>query len=144
MAEETILFEIVTPSRLTLSKPVAMVVLPGEEGHFGVLPRHAPLLSSLRPGVIEIYSDINTISERYFVDQGFADVTPERCTVLAEEAIGIAEIARTEAEARLRRATDALLAADTPAVRHTAERDVRSAEAMIEALELHTRSSGGR
>jgi F-type H+-transporting ATPase subunit epsilon len=81
-------FELVTPERLLVSRDVEMVVVPGSEGNFGVLPGHAPLISTIRPGTIDIYDNTRTaISERIFILGGIAEVTPERCTVLADEAI---------------------------------------------------------
>ena len=82
---DRIQFELVTPERLILSAEVEMVVVPGSEGNFGVLPGHAPLISTIRPGTIDIY-EANAITERIFVVGGIAEVTPERCTVLADEA----------------------------------------------------------
>ena len=79
-------FELVTPERLILSTEVEMVVVPGAEGNFGVLPSHAPFISTIRPGTIDIYEG-HTVTERIFVVGGIAEVTPERCTVLADEAI---------------------------------------------------------
>src|SRR5579862_2639537 len=63
-----------------------MVVVPGTEGNFGVLPGHAPLISTIRPGTIDIYQGRTVVIERIFVVGGIAEVTPERCTVLADEA----------------------------------------------------------
>jgi F-type H+-transporting ATPase subunit epsilon len=137
---ETILLEIVTPARLMMSQPVHMVVLPGDSGCFGVLPRHVPLLSSLRPGTIEIYSEAMKVTEQIFVESGFADVTPQRVTVLAEEAIPVRDITRDDAEERLKRATDALLVADTFGVRIGAERELRAAEAMCEAIDTYEKA----
>src|SRR4029077_19594885 len=79
-------FELVTPERLIISTMVEMVVVPGSEGNFGVLPGHAPLISTIRPGTVDIYEG-RTVSERIFVVGGIAEVTPERCTVLADEAM---------------------------------------------------------
>src|SRR5437763_12188511 len=79
-------FELVSPERLIVSAEVEMVVVPGTEGNFGVLPGHAPLISTIRPGTIDIYHG-GAVSERIFVVGGIAEVTPERCTVLAEEAM---------------------------------------------------------
>ncbi|HEX3860937.1 MAG TPA: ATP synthase F1 subunit epsilon [Stellaceae bacterium] len=79
-------FELVTPERLLISTEVEMVVVPGTEGNFGVLPGHAPLISTIRPGTIDIYEN-RAITERIFVVGGIAEVTPERCTVLADEAM---------------------------------------------------------
>src|SRR5947209_11011208 len=63
-----------------------MVVVPGTEGNFGVLPGHAPLISTIRPGTIDTYQG-GAVTERIFVVSGIAEVTPERCTVLADEAM---------------------------------------------------------
>ena len=74
---DKVAFELVSPERLLLSRAVEMVVVPGSEGYFGVLPGHAPLVSTLNPGVIDVYEN-GAIDERIFVAGGFAEVTPER------------------------------------------------------------------
>ena len=137
---ETILFEIVTPAKLMLSQEVHLVVVPGEGGNIGILPRHAPLLSSLRPGTIDIHDQKMKVVDKIFVEQGFVDVTPERCTVLAEVAIPVREITRDFAEDRLKRATDKLMVADTFGERSGAEQELREAEAMIEAIDAYEKS----
>jgi len=97
---ERVQFELVTPERLLLSEMVEMVVVPGTEGNFGVLPGHAPLISSIRPGTIDVYEG-QTITRRIFVVSGIAEVTPERCTVLADEALPPDELDRGTIEAEL-------------------------------------------
>jgi F-type H+-transporting ATPase subunit epsilon len=97
---ERVQFELVTPERLLLSEMVEMVVVPGTEGNFGVLPGHAPLISSIRPGTIDVYEG-QTVTRRIFVVSGIADVTPERCTVLADEALPPDELDRAAIEAEL-------------------------------------------
>ena len=93
-------FELVTPEELLVSQDVDMVVIPGTEGNFGVLPGHSPLISTIRPGTIDIYEG-QTIVERIFVVGGIAEVTPERCTVLADEAMEPDSLDRGELEAEL-------------------------------------------
>jgi F-type H+-transporting ATPase subunit epsilon len=93
-------FELVTPERLLVSQEVDMVVVPGTEGNFGVLPGHAPLISTIRPGTVDIYAG-NTITERIFVVGGIAEVTPERCTVLADEAMAPDSLDRAALDAEL-------------------------------------------
>lgn len=100
MAEETTLFELVSPERLLMSRQVGMAVVPGAEGLFGVLPRHAPLISTLVPGAIEVYED-GAVTERVFVSGGFAEVTGERVTVLAEEAAPVSELDPAAVEAEI-------------------------------------------
>src|SRR5205823_11813310 len=97
-------FELVTPERLLASIEVEMVVVPGTEGNFGVLSGHSPLISSIRPGTIDVYETRPTISERIFVVGGIAEVTPERCTVLAEEAMAPDALDRGAIEAELQTA----------------------------------------
>jgi F-type H+-transporting ATPase subunit epsilon len=94
-------FELVTPERLIVSTMVEMVVVPGTEGNFGVLPGHAPLISTIRPGTVDIYES-RAIVERIFVVGGIAEVTPERCTVLADEAMAPDSLDRAELDAELR------------------------------------------
>lgn len=91
-------FELVTPERLIISTAVEMVVVPGSEGNFGVLPGHAPFISTVRPGTVDIYEG-RTITQRIFVAGGIAEVTPERCTVLADEAMPPDSLDRAQLEA---------------------------------------------
>jgi F-type H+-transporting ATPase subunit epsilon len=79
---------------------VEMVVVPGTEGNFGVLPGHAPLISSIRPGTIDVYEG-QRVTRRVFIVSGIAEVTPERCTVLADEAMPPDELDRSAIEAEL-------------------------------------------
>jgi len=132
MAEGKVAFELVSPERLLLSEEVDMVVVPGEEGDFGVLTRHAPLISTLRPGVIQVHNG-GTVTERIFVAGGFAEVTPARCTVLAEEALPVGEINRAATEQRLADAKDDLLDAKDAAAKAAAERQIKVAEEMLKA-----------
>jgi len=69
-----------------------MAIVPGEEGDFGVLPGHSALVATVRPGVVEVHSAEGGEVRRIFIAGGFADVTPTSCTILAEEAISIADL----------------------------------------------------
>ncbi|SDG50438.1 ATP synthase F1 subunit epsilon [Roseospirillum parvum] len=130
---ETIQFELVSPARLVKSEPVEMVVVPGSEGNFGVLPRHAPLLSTVRPGVIDIYT-AGVISERIFVAGGFCEVNGETCTLLAEEAMPLPEVTSELVAERRRAAEDRLQEAETPAEKAAAEAALTVVNAMAAAL----------
>ncbi len=127
-------FELVSPERLLVSQGVDMVVVPGEDGDFGVLPGHALFLSGVRPGVIEIY-DGDKISDRIFVAGGFAEVTGERCTVLAEEAVNLAEVERTTVEARIRDNEQAISIASPDGDVSSYRIDLGIGRALLEALE---------
>ncbi len=130
MAEGKVAFELVSPERLLLSQEVDMVVVPGEEGDFGVLERHAPMISTLRPGVIQVHEG-GSVTESIFVAGGFAEVTPARCTVLAEEALPVGEIDRAATEQRLSDAKDDLLDAKDDAEKATCEQRIKVAEEML-------------
>jgi len=132
MAEGKVAFELVSPERLLLSEDVDMVEVPGEEGDFGVLVRHAPLISTLRPGVIKVH-DGGSVTQRIFVAGGFAEVTPQRCTVLAEEAVEVSEIDKAAAEQRLSDARDDLLDAKDDIQKAAAERQIKVAEELVKA-----------
>jgi F-type H+-transporting ATPase subunit epsilon len=131
---DTTEFELVSPERLLISEPVEMVVVPGTEGDFGVLPGHAPFVSTLRPGVITVYEN-RLPKEAIFVAGGVAEVTPERCTVLAEEAIKIAEADREGAQIRAREARAELEGLTDAEQRRAAQRRVDIAEALLAALD---------
>ena len=93
MAEPKLQFELVAPEKLIISKQVAMVTVPGGEGDYGVLAGHAPMITTVKPGVIDVYETESTEpSERIFVAGGFAEVTASRCTVLADEAIPVSDL----------------------------------------------------
>ncbi len=129
---ETTQFELVTPERLLLSEQVEMVVVPGSEGLFGVLPRHAPFLSTLKPGVLEVYEG-GKVKERIFVAGGFAEVTPERLTVLAERAVLVADIDRAAVETRVKALKDDLAAAKSDTERAQITEALEAADAELKA-----------
>lgn len=132
MADDKVEFELVSPERLLLSELVDMVVVPGEEGDFGVLPMHAPLISTVRPGVIQVYQD-RQVTQRLFVAGGFAEVTQSRCTVLAESAMPVDEIDRAQVEQQLKDAREDVADAKTDEERKAAERQVAVGEAALQA-----------
>ncbi len=83
--------ELVTPESLVVSGEVEMVVVPGSEGDFGVLAGHSPMISSLRPGIVDVYESSARITQRVFVSEGFAEVTKERCTILTRKAMDVTD-----------------------------------------------------
>ncbi|MBV8535490.1 MAG: F0F1 ATP synthase subunit epsilon [Alphaproteobacteria bacterium] len=126
-------FELVSPERLLISRDVGMVVVPGAEGDFGVLPDHAPLISTVRPGVIDVYDDGATVSDRIFVSGGFAEVTGERCTVLAEQATPLGEIDRAATQAQLEQLQRDLAAAGEDGARERIAAQIDAVEAKLAA-----------
>lgn len=136
MADNKVAFELVAPERLLFSAEVDMVIVPGAEGDFGVLPGHAPVIASVRPGVIDIYDggiDPKFIRERIFVAGGFAEVNGSRCTVLAEEASPLRDIDTATLDSRLSGARANLAAAADDEERTRYSREVALVEAMISA-----------
>lgn len=129
---ETTAFELVSPERLLVSKDVEMVVVPGAEGYFGVLPRHAPMISTLMSGVIDIHHG-GKVEEQIFIAGGFAEVTEERCTVLAEEAVAVGEIDLAATEAAITRLKDDASAASEGQERTQIEAQISVLEAKATA-----------
>lgn len=129
---ETTKFELVSPERLVLSRDVEMVVVPGSEGYFGVLPRHAPMISTLSAGVIDIYEG-GSVVDRIFVAGGFAEVTETRCTVLAEEATVLADVDVAATEKAIADDRDVLKDSTDAVERDKLEDRIRNREAMLAA-----------
>ena len=125
-------FELVSPEKLLVSREVEMVVVPGSEGDFGVLPDHAPLISTVRPGTIEIYEG-GQVVEQIFVAGGFAEVTGERCTVLADEAVAVKDIDRKAAEAELATLQSELAALVDDSAREKQAARIEAVEARLAA-----------
>ena len=130
----TIEFELVSPEKLLMSEPVEMVVVPGTEGDVGVLPGHSLLIAAVRPGVIDIHEG-GQVRESIFVAGGFAEVTPERCTVLAEEAMAPGEIDRGQVESQIRDLGEDMRGAQTDTERRAVQARLLVAEAKLAALE---------
>ncbi len=124
--------DIVTPEHLAASQAVDMVVIPGEDGDFGVLEQHAPLISAVRAGVIRIYSG-ETVTERYLVTGGFAEVTGERCTILVPEIHNFTDVDREHFEARLQVVKRIHDKAQEEKDKELAARDVSLAEQALDA-----------
>ena len=112
-------FELVSPERLLLSEPVEQVVVPGSEGYFTVLKGHAPFMSTLKPGVIEVARAGQT--DRIFVRGGFADVNVGGLTILAEQAIPLDEVDPGVLAQDVRDAEEDVADAKDPAIRAAAE-----------------------
>lgn len=87
---QTFTFELVSPEKVLLAGEAEQVLLPGSEGDMTILPGHSPLISTLRPGVIDV--SLGGTRSRIYVRQAFAQVEPDRLTVLAEKAQDVAEL----------------------------------------------------
>ncbi len=105
----TFRFELVSPERVLLSVDADQVVVPGNDGDFAVLAGHAPVISTLRPGVLDVTA--GSVRKRLFVKSGFAEVDPSRLTVLAETAYDVEELSAATIAEELRTAEAELAAA---------------------------------
>jgi F-type H+-transporting ATPase subunit epsilon len=108
---DKIAFDIVSPERLLLSDEADMVTVPGSEGDFGVLAGHMPLISTLRPGVIDIRGGNESGDLRFFVLGGFAEANPRKLTVLAEEAIPMTSVDAATLDQRIKNTEEDLVLA---------------------------------
>jgi len=110
-----IAFDLVSPERLLLSQEADMVTVPGTEGYMGVMAGHAPLVSTLRVGMIDMLVD--GVDQRFFIRGGFAEISPSKITVLAEEAIPMSELDIAVLDQRIIDAQEDLIAAKSDAER---------------------------
>ena len=83
----TISFDLVSPENLIFNDEVGMIIVPGKDGDFGVLPGHSKVMSSLRPGRVMVYGEDKNLLKAFFVSGGFAEINPEKCIVLAESVV---------------------------------------------------------
>ncbi|MGE3141743.1 MAG: ATP synthase F1 subunit epsilon [Hyphomonadaceae bacterium] len=134
MAADKVTFSLVSPERELFHGEVDSVVVPGVEGEFGVLPGHALVLSIIKPGVLRILD--GAAARRIFVNGGFADVTPDGLTVLAEEAFDLATVELNAAalDAEIRDASEDVRDAATDHARAVAQAKIVRAEALKAAL----------
>jgi F-type H+-transporting ATPase subunit epsilon len=125
-------FALVSPERELFNGEVDHVVVPGSEGEFGVSPNHAPVMSMVKPGALRVIND--GAERRIFVNGGFADVTPEGLTVLAEEAVDLADIEPAKLEQDLKNAQEDLRDANTEAKKDAAQRALARLETIKAAI----------
>lgn len=133
-AQGTFNFELVSPERKLISGPAKIVVIPGEEGDFGVLPGHSALVATIRPGVVEITMDGADQPQRIFIAGGFADVSPTNCTVLAEEAVNVADLNQSDLEQTIRNLTEDLTMARDDLEKARVQRKLLLARAKLQGV----------
>ena len=117
---EAFQFELVSPERLLVSEQVESVVIPGAEGEMTVMSQHAPVMTTIKPGVVTVKAASGQ-EERYVVFGGFADILPSGCTLLAESAVSVKDIDRAEITRRIQEAREDLADAKDDAARTKAE-----------------------
>jgi F-type H+-transporting ATPase subunit epsilon len=102
---EAFKFELVSPERLLVSEQVESVVIPGAEGEMTVMAHHAPVMTTIKPGVVTLKTAAGQ-EERYVVFGGFADIVPSGCTLLAESAVAVKDVDRTDLARRIQEAKE--------------------------------------
>jgi F-type H+-transporting ATPase subunit epsilon len=117
---EAFTFELVSPERLLVSEAVESVVIPGTEGEMTVLALHAPVMTTVKPGVVTV-KPVSGAEERYVVFGGFADILPSGCTLLAESAVSVNDIDRTDLARRIQDAKEDVADATDDAARTKAD-----------------------
>jgi F-type H+-transporting ATPase subunit epsilon len=127
--------EIISPEKLLVSKQVDMVVIPGTEGDLGILEGHSKLITSLRGGLVDLYES-QKITDRFFVTGGFAEVTEDRCSVLADSITRQADLNPDTAAELLEIAKEQYAAVDftIPQTYREASDNLISAQAMVDSL----------
>lgn len=116
-------FELVSPERLLVSEKVESVVIPGAEGEMTVMANHAPVMTTIKPGVVTV-KPVSGAEERYVVFGGFADILPTGCTLLAESAVSVADIDRADLAQRIQDAREDVSDAKDDVQRSKAEQQL--------------------
>jgi F-type H+-transporting ATPase subunit epsilon len=117
---EAFKFELVSPERLLVSEQVESVVIPGTEGEMTVMANHAPVMTTIKPGVVTV-KPASGAETRYVVFGGFADIVPSGCTLLAESAVAVGDIDREDLARRIQEAREDVSDAKEDASRSKAE-----------------------
>ena len=130
---EAFKFELVSPERLLVSKEVEAVVIPGTDGEMTVLAKHAPAMTTIKPGVVTV-TPVSGAAERYVVFGGFADILPEGCTLLAESAVEVKDIDRDDLAKRIQNAKEDVADARDDAARGRAEQYLANLTTLEAAL----------
>ena len=126
-------FELVSPERLLVSEQVEAVVIPGTEGELTVMANHAPLMTTVKPGVVTVQFGDGR-SDRYVVFGGFADIVPEGCTLLAESAVAVADVNRDDISQRIQEAREDLADAKDDEHRSRAEQLIAQLATLQDAV----------
>ena len=128
-------FELVSPERLLVSGEVEQVLVPGSEGDMTILAYHAPVLTTLRPGVLDIGFP-GGVQQRYFIRGGFAEVGPKGLTVLAETAIDLRELDAGRLAQAVKDAEEDVADANSDSVRDRAQTKLDQLRQVQTALDL--------
>jgi F-type H+-transporting ATPase subunit epsilon len=133
---DTLHLEIVSPERLLKDAQAAMVVVPGTDGDFGVLPNHAPMMSTIRPGVVDVITTEGDEAERFFVKGGLAQVSEKGLTILAEEILNLDEQNAHDLQEQIAATKSSIDAAKDDVERAQLEKDLSWMLALAEVISV--------
>ena len=125
----TISFDLVSPENLIFNDEVGMIIVPGKDGDFGVLPGHSKVMSSLRPGRVMVYGEDKNLLKSFFVSGGFVEINPEKCILLAEGVDEIGDIDKNSIQKKIQELENSSSDSDT------AKQDLDILKSKITALE---------
>ena len=128
-------FELVSPEKVLVSEQAWQVVVPGEEGYFGVRAGHMSLIAAVRPGVVEVTSKEGEAPRKIFIAGGFADVTAKSCTILAEQAVNVNELDVSAIQQELANLNDELKIATDPAEKIILHKKIRLTTIKLQAVQ---------
>ena len=128
--EEKLTLEVVAPEKMVMSKTVDMVTISGTEGDFGVLPGHASLVSSIRPGFLEIEADKET--EKMFIGGGFIEVLEDKVSILATEVLSAEQIDISDCEEKISKCNSDIDVSETDVDKELIQKNIDKFQAMIE------------
>lgn len=130
---ELLKFELVSPERLLVSEQVQQVTVPGTEGNFTVFAQHAPVLSTMRPGVVDVKKDGGE-EQHIFVRGGFAEVNPAGLTILAENAMPLEELDKEILAQQIQNTSEDVADATDDEKRRVAQENLDHLQQLLEAM----------
>jgi len=130
MTEEKLNLEVVSPEKLIMSKSVDMVTVSGTEGDFGVLPGHTALVSSIRPGLLQIEADKDV--EIFFISGGFIEVIEDKVSILATDVISSNDINVAECEDKIKKCNKKIEASENEVDTKSFLKSIAKYQAMID------------
>lgn len=131
---ETFNFELVSPDKILVSEPAWQVVIPGEEGYFGVRAGHMSLIAAVKPGVVEVFTKEGNAPKKIFIAGGFADVTAKNCTLLAEQALNVSDLDAVKIEQDIAKIEDELKSASDMTEKTILQKKLEMAAAKLQAV----------
>lgn len=135
----TLKFTLVSPEKILFDQEVSMVVIPGIEGDIGVLPQHAPLLTLLRPGVVSVYEGEQVLI-KLFIDGGFCEITPEKCTALVTSGTTLESLSKTALEMEIKNLLEDREDSKTPEEQKKMDQNLDVARAKLLEITAHKNS----